>query len=418
VLATIAFMLAAAVGTEPASNDSIEHLKLDSAPTGIDVDHLAGRIALLGVKENVVVRAAARSALCPKTGRRFEGARLELLCNSRQMTVTLKGQTLRLRTMRRAPITTDGSRSPEVVYDPVRFGLGGPCPGDTPSSRGECALARGALVEAALALREAWSSRNEHYAHAALRLGDLAWMSGDVESAAGWYDRAGAGPFARLAGARLCELTVNCIDGAIERLHFNPWDTAGLPTDIADEILLRRVRAYAFAGRFDDSMRLLMSKTTPEHSPCTLALPLCRRLVAEALRVRANRDAPMALALALGLPQPFDGDGGLELARAVVTQTDHLGAPTYSASVLAAVSAQVPREELPSHLAATAERYIAAADTVRADIVIDFARSRGHQRTRRWQDIVRARRVLNEDGDAEGTPPAPVGHQKKESGHP
>ena len=149
MFATVAFLLASVVGAEPVGGDSVEHLKLDSAPTSIEVDHLSGRIALLGVKENVIVRAAARSALCPKTGRRFEGARLELLCANRRMSVELKGSTLRLHTLRRTPVTTDASRAPEMLYEPVRFGLGGPCPGDTPSSRGECALARGALVEAA-----------------------------------------------------------------------------------------------------------------------------------------------------------------------------------------------------------------------------------------------------------------------------
>jgi len=393
MLASLLLLMTTTVGVSGAG-ESIEHVQLDSAPKSVVIDSLAGRIGLVGVPDSVVIKAASRSTLCPKTERRAEGARLELLCKSRRLVVELEGKTLRLRMTRAAPITADASRAPKTFYDPGVYNLGGACPGDTPSSRGECALQQGQYVEAALALREAWTTQNDRHAHAALRLGDLAWQAGDLESAAGWYDKAGAGPFARVAAARLCELTAGCLDGPMDRLHFNAWDTGALPTQLADEIVLRRARALAFADRLDDSVRFLLSVTTSKHAPCAAAPALCRSIATEALRARAGKDAPTAMALALSLPTPFEGEGALDLARAVVVHTDRLGAPVYGASVLAAVTALVPKPELGDHLARTAEHYLAADDTVRADIVIGFARSRGHATNKRWQAIAAKRRAI------------------------
>jgi hypothetical protein len=318
---------------------------------------------------------------------------LLLRCRSRRVVAELNGATLQLRSVQTTPLTTDASRPPKAFYNPEVYSFGGPCPGDTPSSRGECAMARGAVVEAALAFRDAWRAPEGHHAHAALRLGDLAWMAGDLESAAGWYDRSGAGVFARLAAARLCELTTACLDGPASRLHFDPWDQTGMPAAMIDESILRRARAYAFANRLDDAVRLLLSAPR-DHSPCESEVVLCRKIATEALHARRGRDAPGALALAMSLAKPFEGEGAVELAREVVAQVDHLGAPVYAASVLAAVTAVVPKSELPSHLASTAEHYLAADDIVRADIVIAFARSRGLQKGKRWQAIAALRRSV------------------------
>jgi hypothetical protein len=380
---------------------SVESLALKAKPRAIVVDTMGGRITLVGVPDKVVQQLAAQSTLCPTTERMVDDGPLQLRCRSRRVVAELNGATLQLRSVQTTPLTTDASRAPKAFYNPELYSLGGPCPGDTPSSRGECAMARGAVVEAALAFRDAWRAPEGHHAHAALRLGDLAWMAGDLESAAGWYDRSGAGVFARLAAARLCELTTACLDGPVSRLHFDPWDQTGMPAPMIDESVLRRARAYAFANRLDDAVRLLLQASSREHSPCENEVVLCRKIATEALHARRGRDAPGALALAMSLNKPFEGEGAVELAREVVAQVDHLGAPVYAASVLAAVTAVVPKNELPSHLAATAEHYLAASDIVRADIVIAFARSRGLQKGKRWQAISALRRAVEAGNDAQ-----------------
>jgi hypothetical protein len=399
---------------------SVEHVVLPATPTAVVVDSLGGRITLFGIGDAAVARTASRSRICPETVRLAEGAPLQLQCRSRRLVVELRGATLRIRTTLWPPITTDESAPPATVYAPEVYDLGGPCPGDTPSARGECALARGNHVEAARAFREIWTGRGSNgvavkpdqavetpppvvrtgpaFAHAALRLGDLAWWSGDVDSATGWYDRAGAGVFARIASSRLCELATDCIDGPTDRLRFDPWDLGGLPDPMAREITLRRARALAFLDRLDDSVRLLLASSMRWPDLCDGALPLCRKIAAEALWARRDRDAPEALALSLSISRPFEGPGAVNLARAVLHHTDRLGAPRFGANVLAAVSAQVPRSELAMHLATTATRYLEAGDPVRAGIVIDFASARGLAHHGRWREIRTWRRRL-ETGD-------------------
>ncbi len=383
---SLLIVIAAAV----AHGESLEHVTLSSAPRDVIVDSLGGRIAFVGLSDRAIIAAAKKSTLCPKTARRAEGGRLELVCTSRRLVVDVSGRTLRLRVRSVAPITTDTSRPPAIFYDPVVNDLGGPCPGTTSSSRAECALQQGKLVQAALDLRAAFAAVDGAHAYAALRLGDLAWLADDLESAANWYDKAGAGPFARVAASRLCELTPGCVQGPSARLQFNAWDTGALPAVFADEITLRRARALAFADGLDDAVRVLAKRS----SSCARAMALCREIATEALRARRGRDAPEALAFAIALPSAFEGEGALELARVVVEHTQRLAAPVYSASVLAAVSAVVPTPELSAHLAQTATLYLDADDDVRADIVIGFAKSRGFTSTVRWQKIGARYRAL------------------------
>lgn len=384
----VAIAMAGALGG-PGAGESVEHIPLRVKPSAVVVDSLAGRIALVGVPDSVVEKAAKQSSICTKADRRAEGARLELACASRRLQVEVLSTGLRIRSMSTAPLTSDASRIPAIFYDPVVYGLGGACPGDTTSSRGECAYAEGKLVQAAIELRTAFNdisgAEGGGHAHAALRLGDLAWQAGDVESAANWYDKAGAGPFARIAASRLCELTPGCVDGPTSRLHFDAWDTGALPSAMVDEIVLRRARALAFAGRLDDATKHLL-KNLPS---CAAAPALCRAVAAEALWSRVGRDAPEALALAVSVPAPFEGEGALNLARAVVATTTRLGASMYAAGVLAAVSGVVPSAELPGHLRQTATLFVDGGDEVRADVVIGFAKSRGYTKGKGWAEILK-----------------------------
>jgi hypothetical protein len=409
LICAVLFALAANGGIEAAS---VENFVLKVKPRAIVVDTMGGRITLVGVPDKVVQQLAAQSVVCPTTEQFVDGGPLVLRCRSRRIVAELKGGSLRVRTVQTTPLTTDASRGPKAFYNPEAYGLGGPCPGDTASSRGECAMARGAVVEAALAFRDAWRAPEGHHAHAALRLGDLAWLAGDLESAAGWYDRSGAGVFARLAAARLCELTTACLDGPAGRMHFDPWNQTGMPATMIDESVLRRARALAFANRLDDAVRVLLSASSRDHSPCESEVVLCRKIATEALHARRGRDAPGALALAMSLQKPFEGEGAVDLAREVVAHVDYLGAPVYAASVLAAVTAIVPKTELPAHLAATAEHYLAAADVVRADIVIAFARSRGLQKGKRWQAIATLRRAVEASAAANAHEPEHVTEAK------
>jgi hypothetical protein len=415
-LATSLLLVAAVDGRAPIS---VEHVMLGATPAAVVVDALGARITLTGVGDAVIQRAAKRSRLCPETVRLADGAPLQLQCRSRRLVVEVRGPTLRIRTTQGPPITTDESAPPAAHYAPETYELGGPCPGDTPSARGECALLRGKHVDAAKAFREIWAGRGLNgvalkpgqavetllprtgpaFSHAALRLGDLAWWSGDVDSAAGWYDRAGSGVFARIASSRLCELATDCIDGPTDRLRFDPWDLGGLPEPVARELTLRRARALGFLERLDDAVRVLLATSTRWPDVCDDALPLCRKIAAEALWARRDRDAPEALALALSLSRPFEGPGAVNLARAVLHHTDRLGAPLFGANVLAAVSAQVSGRELAMHLATTATHYLEAGDPVRAGIVIEFAVARGLDRHSRWREIRAWRRRLEDGGD-------------------
>lgn len=365
---------------------TMEHHALPAKVSSVVVDALGARVRLVGLTPAQVIALAEKSTLCHRT-EQAEGFTV-LLCSSRRLHAALDAKGLVLRADAAPPMTTDGSRVPLLHYEPVRFHLGGACPGDTPASRGECAFADGHVDEAAFELRAAFAAGGDRVGHAALRLGDLAWSAGDPEGAANWYDQTGPGSFGRIAATRLCEL-LSCLDGPSLRLPFDPFDDVGLDADIRAEITLRRARSYAFADRLDDAVHLLLSQKSLA-AVCDLQPALCRKIAAVALRDPSTKNPAEALTLALTLPSAFDGEGAMELADAVAEQTRHLGAPIFTANLMAATSSQVPANLLDDWILRCAESYLDAHDTARARAVLLFADSRGFlhgKNASRWRDV-------------------------------
>lgn len=352
----------------PPQSQVVEHQSLNVQPKSVVVDALMARVDLRGLTAVEVRAIAKKSTLCPRT--ELVGGRTVLSCTSRRLKAAVAGGLLVLR-------TTQGpadNLAPLVNYTKEpQHGLGGPCPGTTPSARGECAFVEGRVIEAALELKKVWDTNPEMASHAAFRLGDIAWLGGDVEAAARWYDRTSAGAFGRLSATRLCEL-LNCLDGPSERLPFDVFDFGGLPPLVREEVILRRARALASSSRLDDAVRVLLPEAS---SVCPLQPVLCRKIAAAALMERVNRDAPEALALALQLPAAFEGEGAVDLAAAVADHTERMGAPLFAANVLAATSSQVAPLALDAWLLRCAERYLDARDAARAQAVFTFAKSRG-----------------------------------------
>ena len=203
------------------SLEMVERQPLGQKPRAVVVDALLGRVALPGVDAATLRALAKKSALCPRT--ELVGTHTVLSCTSRKLSARYDGGALVLRTLK-GPV--DGG-APLTTYAPETHGFGGPCPGTTPSGRGECAFVRGDVLPAVLELKTVQKKLGPVSSHASLRLGDIAWQAGDFEAAARYYDDAGSGPFARLAAARLCEL-LSCLDGPSERIPFDTFDSAGL----------------------------------------------------------------------------------------------------------------------------------------------------------------------------------------------
>lgn len=362
LLASLLALLPAAAG--PLQIELVEQQALPAVPRAVVVDALLARVELQGLTPAQVKLVAKKSTICPRTV--ISGSRTLLSCTSRKLTAVVDKSALTLRT----------TRGPADVYAPVVSYvdvLGGACPGKDAAARAECAFVDGRTFDAALELKDEYTHDHEHRGHASLRLGDLAWRAGDVEAAARWYDNAGPGPFGRLAATRLCEL-LNCLDGPSERIPFDTFDDGGLPASIKGELTLRRARALAASSRLDDAVRLLVPATS---TACGLAPALCRKIATAALLERSGRDAAEALAVALQIPSAFDGEGAVDLAAAVVDHTDRLGAPLFTANVLAATSSQVEPAVLDAWILRSAERYLDAADDARAQAVLAFAKSRG-----------------------------------------
>ena len=423
----------------------LERHNLVQRPKAVVVDTLSARIRLVGWSGAQVRALAQKSTLCNQVTV-VEGTTL-LSCSNRRLTAALDAKGLTFRAMPSPPMTTDASHPPLLHYEPVRFGLGGPCPGDTPSSRGECAFVSHLerqfaefsptgpspkvvqrkeilgtkqpkqkfegpeLAAAAVELRVAFDGA-VHRGHAAVRLGDLSWLGGDTEAAARWYEQAGPGVFGRLAASRLAEL-FSYLDGPTPRLPFDPFDDAGLDPDICAEIALRRARAYAFADRMIDAVHLLVSRGP---QTCDMQPALCRKIAAIALRspdqqMRAITSLPLsvepaeALTLALTIPSAFDGEGAIELADAVAEHTKRMGAPLFAANVLAATSSQVAPAVLDNWLLRCAELYVEANDAARARAVLSFANSRrftNGKNQNRWRAI--RNRLPKDETDREMRP--------------
>ena len=202
---------------------------------------------------------------------------------------------LDLRELRGLP-TAEGPEGPHAgPYPPEQHGLGAACPGDSPASRGECALQAGHLDLARLELLKAFGQRETRH-FAALRLGDLALRRGDPDEALARYGRAvGQGDWGRLALERICELTGQCLGSA----DLEVYDPAGLPPALRRELELRKVRTLALLRRWDEVVALLPSLMADGGACESSEDPLCRRILVQATQEQSGLAAPAAWRLDL-----------------------------------------------------------------------------------------------------------------------
>ncbi len=372
--------------------EALEHVPLPGAPEPLSlrVRALEGLLVIEAPQRAVraVARAVRRAPRAVCAGLEERPTEVRLRCRSNRIVAHLvrraEGYLLEIGETRGLP--WDGDDGPPLVsFSPPALGLGEPCPGSTPAGRAECQLARGDRPAARASLEEI--TEGPARGLAALRLGDLAFATGDVRAATEHWGRAQGQPWERLAAVRLCETSWACLaDSRAESLYA----TEGLPQPLAWDLALRHARALAFLGRPVEASRSLVTKG-PAASPCSAAPPLCRRL-AQAALLTPGPDATDALLLWVEIPERDHGPAAYEAEVAVAAVAEREGAPLFAANVLAAAAGHVPAHDLRDHLLRTSELYLAGGDRVRAGVVLEFARARAGKKGlvgSRWAAVVR-----------------------------
>lgn len=355
---------------------AVERISLPPArgPLSIHVDALGSSVTIEAPADAPAIARGLRAiprSLCP----RLETAPGEVIlrCRTRRLDASLVGRAgapaLQVRELLALPWSGEAA-PPFVPLDAGALGLGGPCPGDRPAVRGECALAAGRNEEAGTWFRQAAGGEEARFA--ALRLGDLALAAGDPAGAAGRWRAVGAdGGLGRVAATRLCELDAACLDSPLGDIAFRSGEW---PQALRADMLLRAARRLAFAGRPLEAARALAPEQGPEGA-CARAQPFCRGILVSALSGEASEGAE-ALSLYLELSLRDRGPLCVELATAAAARAEALGAPEFAAGLLGAVVGHVGAERLAGHLLRTAELYLAGGDRARADVVAEFARVR------------------------------------------
>jgi hypothetical protein len=379
----------------------------------VEVDPLRSTIAVIAPRDLGTIAARISGGLgriCPRW--EVKDGKVVLRCRTRRLQASI-GQlagkpALDIQELRGMPRSGPDQALP-IFYDPARAGLGAPCPGTTAATRGECALHDGKLQEAELQFKMAAETTDRPLA--ALRLGDLAAGRNDFNGAALWWYRAGsAGPFGRLAVARLCELKGSCLDKPAD----NIFEGGELHEPMRSELTLRAARLDAFAGRTERMLqRLAELLARPASGACvTVGQRFCRRLLLAALEQAATGPdgGRAALEVYLTLPARTSGPYDVALGRAAAERAAALGAPVFGGNLLASVAGSVTPEQAPDHLLRTVELYLAGRDRPRARLVLDYAETRLLARqlaTPRW---IAARRQLASGSDDE---PAPPDHRER-----
>jgi len=351
-----------------------ERLPLPPGVTRAEARPFDREIVLHGSRAAVVEaarRLAGASRICP--GVAVEGTTAVLRCPTERVRAALdlshEPAALDLFRLTVPPWREGEEPPPFVPFDTQALGLG-PCPGETPAVRGECALAKGDVAAARRLFEEAIAAGFS--SHASLRLGDLALQDDDLDEAAAHWRRArGEAPWTRLADARLCEVDPSCLDSD----QLDPiFDASAVVFPLRADIVLRRERLRALAGGVIDAARTL-ARETERGGACERARPWCRHLLAVAL-TRPTPDGPEAVAVYLDTPGHDEGPDALSLARAAAAQAEAAGAPEWAASLLASMTARVPAAGQPAHLARVARLFLAGGDRVRAEEIVRFAGTR------------------------------------------
>ena len=407
--------------TEPAgSHLPAPALRLATAATSerVDIAPIAGDVALEVVPLDALIRlrmrgntnvvaariTAAAGQICPSihAGKDF----VELRCRTPQLDATLNREGdhlyLDLHELRGLPWRLGIDGPPLTFFEPSRMGIGGPCPGDRATARAECALHEGRFLDAARFFREALTSADQLLAQ--MRLGDLALIAGDPQTAVGWYNLGSrVGIFGRMSSARLCEFDPECIT-LMPTLDPDPYS---LPPLLRDDLVVRGARAQAFAGNHYRAVEMLRRRleAPDDISFCSdLVAPLCRRLILSALRKVDLVQGRKVLEVYLMLPNRAVGPVAVELAGAAAEMAAKLGAPVFGANLLSAVTGEVPAAQLEAHLLRAAELYLMGQDPVRARVIVEFAESKALERQMRVPRWTRVRTLVRKTVAAKPTP--------------
>ncbi|HEX2657574.1 MAG TPA: hypothetical protein VHU40_04855, partial [Polyangia bacterium] len=375
-------------------------------PVELTVDALFRTIQLRPTKDSVTGLAArlaaATGSLCPKVIVR-DGAAVMLCRNHRVEALLEKKGTatfLDINEVRGLPWRPGPDHAPSYFFDPWKVGMGASCPGHNQAAIGECQLKQGHQLEAARAFRNAISTNYRQ--PATLRLGDLALITGDPMTAAGWYRRVGGfGVFGRMATQRLCELDGSCLATTEDVLHV--FDSGELPEPLRAETLMRAARAEAYMGRVPSAIRIIGAQVQA-HGAGSLcreeAELLCRRILLQAMRAavgpQALQDPDYAAEAAarkemdvhdalkapddrydfdnlmliyFSLPSWDRGPLAVELAQAAAAVAQRMGAPGFAGNLLASSAREIPDARLSHHLLMAANAFIRAEDFVRARVV-------------------------------------------------
>jgi hypothetical protein len=202
----------------------------------LSVDPLSAHMTLHGAK----LAAGAVHAICPTV--ELKRGALIFTCTTRRLWAALVEEKselyLEVRELRGLAPGDDS-----LVLRPwplSSISIPGSCPGELPGPRGECAIAKGNLVEAKEAFLEAIGGADTNLAR--LRLGDLALREGDLEEALARYSKISfAGPIGRLAKARVCDLTGTCFAG-VDAAEVD--DITSLPEPLKTEMELYMLRRH------------------------------------------------------------------------------------------------------------------------------------------------------------------------------
>jgi hypothetical protein len=194
-----------------------------------------------------------------------------------------------------------------IVYDPSVIGIGGPCPGDSDLSRGECALANNDFKSARAEFLESWNLQRSPFA--AMRLGDLSLLEGEQETALDWYELVtGSVMIQKMTNLRRCEIEIGC---GVTGRNLTRADSFTGP--FGNESLLRTARIYTRSGFPDLAATILIDG---DGRGCALAPDTCVKIAALALEKVAT---PATVALSLSTrtqgPRACRGSCGCSCSR-------------------------------------------------------------------------------------------------------
>ncbi|MDX2013826.1 MAG: hypothetical protein SFW67_26760 [Myxococcaceae bacterium] len=382
----VAAVIAAIVSAPPPTGftTAVERVALERTAASVDVqvDPLMRTITLRGARP----LARHKSQLCPKVQQRRVEVALE--CTTRRLWAAVgedaQGLYLDVRTLRGVTWTWDANAVPLQPWPLKPLGIPDACPGTSDAVKAECLLAEGRLFEAEELYTAAIRGVDAHLAR--VRLGDLAMLRGDAEGALAWYAKVtSAGPAARMAELRLCDLTGSC-------LGLKPPTLAGLPPEMELEARLHLIRQDLAIDRDRQAMQQLIAQLEAKRPICQRTRAFCQKAVAAALASDDEETVSLALS-AFATAGLGEGPFGVEVSQAAAAAAEAAGAPAFAATVLSALSGKLPADELDRHLQHVTRLYLAAGDVVRAGYIVEYASQKlppATFRARAWSALSRA----------------------------